>query len=78
MCKHFQIWYCCPQEAVFEVLIQQSLKTSRSKAPGSPWSPTRGDKRGYSDFLTAFCTELVYKALSKYQKMDSGIISDHA
>lgn len=31
-------------------LIQQSSKTSRSKATGSPWSPTRGGKMGCSGF----------------------------
>lgn len=46
----FRFGVAAHRKLCLRYLIQQSSKASRSKAPGSPWRPTRGNKRGCCGF----------------------------
>lgn len=78
VCGFFGFGIAAPRNLRLRCMIQQTLEGSRFKAPHCYYNYTRGRKTAMQHFLTAFYTELVYKAHNKYQKMDFGIISGHA
>lgn len=78
VCVFFGFGIAAPRNLRLRCMIQQSLEGSRFKAPHCYYNYTRARKTAMQHFLTAFYTELVYKAHNKYQKMDFGIISGHA